>query len=357
MNHRKNNLPHIDVIDIVMGRINDGDVKIRSKRSILFERVITVFVSVLLTTVCVVGLMAMIIGIRQSAQLELADFGNSIGLFIASLPWVSILLVGSTAAVLWLLRHSLHNLLPKFRLQQVAASVLIFVGTVSIFGPIARAQELPALLSIAAYGNKAQPETFRGKIISLSEYSFTLQQDSGPVLILFVQSGVPDEFKIGQKVLLFGNIRGNRLTVRDYKILVPAPQQGNELKKEKVVEQTETLVKPPKQQASSDTPLKPAPSLNKSIAISATRIGTKKYEINWQAKNFSSKYGFKIVWSTEKNPKYPGATYVAYSDATLSGSQYIGEKPDENYYYVRVCEYLAEGTCGLYSAEVKIVFD
>ena len=64
----------------------------------------------------------------------------------------------------------------------------------------------------------------------------------------------------------------------------------------------------------------------------------------------SSRYGYKIVKSTSKNPVYPGNSYLYISNSNQTSATWSIK--DGQTYYFRVCQYLG-GKCGTYSNSPK----
>lgn len=76
--------------------------------------------------------------------------------------------------------------------------------------------------------------------------------------------------------------------------------------------------------------------------------------ISWRS-NGMSKYGYKVVWSKTESPVYPPKdnTRAQFYEASASRAEWLDAFDKTGTYYVRVCEYL-NGTCGVYSNEVKV---
>lgn len=62
--------------------------------------------------------------------------------------------------------------------------------------------------------------------------------------------------------------------------------------------------------------------------------------------------GFKVVQSTSRNPVYPGSSY--HTEPQTGTRTHTWELTDGQTYHFRVCQYLADGSCGLYSNNVAI---
>ncbi len=95
-----------------------------------------------------------------------------------------------------------------------------------------------------------------------------------------------------------------------------------------------------------------ASSISLSAGAPIPKEGTNYFKIpvNWTA-GFSSEKGFKLVWNTTGSPTYPESN-PEYHDGGTSGSGYIKVTPGT--YYIRVCQYLGDGTCGVYSNQVVV---
>jgi len=69
--------------------------------------------------------------------------------------------------------------------------------------------------------------------------------------------------------------------------------------------------------------------------------------VAWSSSNCDTSHGYKLVWNEGGSPVYPGSSYNYYSDpATSQGTVPSGT------WYVRVCIYNGNGTCGQYSNEL-----
>ncbi len=76
--------------------------------------------------------------------------------------------------------------------------------------------------------------------------------------------------------------------------------------------------------------------------------------VSWKATGISEQ-GFKLVWSKNANPIYPGREgdrYNYYSDASINSGS-LDAFSGAGTYYVRVCEYLG-GKCGVYSNQITV---
>lgn len=62
--------------------------------------------------------------------------------------------------------------------------------------------------------------------------------------------------------------------------------------------------------------------------------------------------GFKVVKSADKNPAYPGGSYQSENGNIRT---HTWEIKDGQTYHFRVCQYQADGTCGVYSNDVAVV--
>ncbi len=80
--------------------------------------------------------------------------------------------------------------------------------------------------------------------------------------------------------------------------------------------------------------------------------GKQKIPVNWSA-GFVSEKGWKLVWNNSGSPTYPGSEAQYIGDSQSSGSSYVQAYSPGNY-YIRVCQYLGDGTCGSYSNEVMV---
>ncbi len=76
-----------------------------------------------------------------------------------------------------------------------------------------------------------------------------------------------------------------------------------------------------------------------------------KVILEWKPINLYSDQGFKIVYSTEPNPVYPGNEYHYLSDPNSRTDSWTGLKAGT--YHFRVCEYLG-GKCGIYSNDITV---
>jgi len=74
-------------------------------------------------------------------------------------------------------------------------------------------------------------------------------------------------------------------------------------------------------------------------------------DIKWTVDGHSDK-GFKVVWSKDPKPTYPGDKFHYYTDPDKN-SDTLRAFDGSGIYHVRVCEYLG-GKCGVYSNEIKV---
>lgn len=77
-------------------------------------------------------------------------------------------------------------------------------------------------------------------------------------------------------------------------------------------------------------------------------------KLNWSVSGLNTPDGFKIVRSTESSsPVYPGNDYTYVENGNLR--EYLLDLKDGKSYYIRVCQYIAEGSkCGVYSNTVHV---
>ncbi len=88
----------------------------------------------------------------------------------------------------------------------------------------------------------------------------------------------------------------------------------------------------------------------KSISINVNQ-NNDKVVVNWNVDGYSKK-GFKVVYSTEPNPVYPGNSYKYISNGDVTSTSWpVSNFEDGETYHFRVCEYLG-GKCGVYSKDV-----
>lgn len=73
--------------------------------------------------------------------------------------------------------------------------------------------------------------------------------------------------------------------------------------------------------------------------------------ISWSVAG-ESPLGFKVVWSKDPAPEYPGDEYHYYNDPSARNDT-LDPYDGSGNYYVRVCEYLG-GACGIYSNEITV---
>lgn len=62
--------------------------------------------------------------------------------------------------------------------------------------------------------------------------------------------------------------------------------------------------------------------------------------------------GFKVLKSESRNPEFPGSSYQ--SEPQSGARTHTWDIADGQSYHFRVCQYLADGTCGTYSNDVAI---
>jgi len=73
--------------------------------------------------------------------------------------------------------------------------------------------------------------------------------------------------------------------------------------------------------------------------------------VAWSSSNCDTSHGYKLVWNEAGSPTYPGSSYVYYSNP----SQTTGTVPSGTW-YVRLCIYNGNGTCGTYSNQLYETF-
>ena len=73
--------------------------------------------------------------------------------------------------------------------------------------------------------------------------------------------------------------------------------------------------------------------------------------LNWSVTNLSTEHGFKVVYSTNANPVYPGNEYQYLSNPDQRSTTW--NLPAGTYHF-RVCKYNGAGTCLLYSNDITL---
>jgi hypothetical protein len=94
----------------------------------------------------------------------------------------------------------------------------------------------------------------------------------------------------------------------------------------------------------SDQPELPTSEIS-NIALTGNVSGTTA-NLNWTTTNVTADQGFKVVWSSQPDPVYPGNEYHYLSDANVRSDSWTNLSSGT--YYFRVCQYLG-GNCGIYS--------
>jgi len=89
--------------------------------------------------------------------------------------------------------------------------------------------------------------------------------------------------------------------------------------------------------------------------LSSITLGASGNKVEWKSDGTSA-HGYKVVWSKNENPTYPtrsGDKYKYFSDPS---AYYLVLSPFDGSgdYYVRVCEYLGDGVCGVYSNQISV---
>jgi hypothetical protein len=104
-------------------------------------------------------------------------------------------------------------------------------------------------------------------------------------------------------------------------------------------------------------------SLGNAQEITISDLGNQT--VGWEIAG-SAPNGVKVVWSKNEHPTYPtrdGDMYSFYSNVSFGSATYSDEPISSaklkafdgtGTYYVRVCEYLGNGTCGIYSNEIAM---
>lgn len=94
---------------------------------------------------------------------------------------------------------------------------------------------------------------------------------------------------------------------------------------------------------------KPTGTTGGPISLTAT-TGSSGITLKWTVSGIDTNLGFKIVRSTEVNPVYPGDEYKYLSEPAVR--QYTWNIQDGKTYHFRVCKYLEDNKCGVYSNDV-----
>ena len=95
---------------------------------------------------------------------------------------------------------------------------------------------------------------------------------------------------------------------------------------------------------------KPASS-SSAISLSGSASGSSA-SLSWKVSGIETPHGFKVVKNTSGSPVYPGDSFQYLSDpGTRSYKWNIGESKK---YHFRVCQYLSNGKCGVYSNEITV---
>jgi hypothetical protein len=92
-------------------------------------------------------------------------------------------------------------------------------------------------------------------------------------------------------------------------------------------------------------------SVKKVVSI---KLKNDKNKLSWDVDGDST-YGYKVIWSQNQNPVFPGRTEDKNAYISNPGIKTItlDENSNSGAYYVRVCEYKNE-KCGIYSNEILI---
>jgi uncharacterized protein YgiM (DUF1202 family) len=90
---------------------------------------------------------------------------------------------------------------------------------------------------------------------------------------------------------------------------------------------------------------------NGTITLSANMTDN-GVNLSWSLAGMESNLGFKVIWSTDANPVYPGSDYHYLSDDDSRSDTVSGLESGSTYHF-RVCEYLG-GKCGVYSNDVEV---
>jgi len=116
------------------------------------------------------------------------------------------------------------------------------------------------------------------------------------------------------------------------------------LEEEKIVQPTVApTIKP-------TTAPKPVSS-SSAISLSGSTTGA-SVSLSWKVSGIETPHGFKVVKNTSGSPVFPGDSYQYLSDpGTRSYKWNIGESKT---YYFRVCQYLGNEKCGVYSNEITV---
>jgi hypothetical protein len=74
--------------------------------------------------------------------------------------------------------------------------------------------------------------------------------------------------------------------------------------------------------------------------------------LHWEVNGVNTSKGFKVVKSKEINPVYPGSDYKYLSDSGVR--DYKWKMDNGKKYHFRVCAYLGDGKCGVYSNDIEV---
>lgn len=87
------------------------------------------------------------------------------------------------------------------------------------------------------------------------------------------------------------------------------------------------------------------------ITLSGTKVDS-GVSLSWNVSGLDTSHGFKLVKSTDANPVYPGDNYQYLSNGATR--KYTWSIKDGKTYHFRVCQYLENGTCGVYSNDITV---
>lgn len=200
-------------------------------------------------------------------------------------------------------------------------------------------------------GDKSLKERLKGKIIlqveKKGEAHYINPKDGS---VVYLKDGKEAYKLMREKGLGVKDKDLKKLKLKElWEVKKELQEKKKELSKEEYLKKKEELQKEKQEYLKNDD----SAASTGTISLSASKTDN-GVTLNWSLAGMESDRGFKVVWSKDVNPVYPGSDYHYLSDDD-SRSDTISELTTGNTYHFRVCEYLG-GKCGVYSNDVSVSY-
>lgn len=303
---------------------------------------------------------------------EYLSYGRTgLKIFIESIPWLGIVTVLFITADLYLIAQKMGK-----KAYAIVGILLALLGGPA-YGISLNSSNAPSLITQAGMFSSKKAVRITGIARVVSGEVITVDSNGVLKKVKISSSTQGDKnINVGDELLILGVESNGQIEARVCKIIKKAVKKEVKTEPMAVVQPVSEPPKPvPKTTTTKTTTPLPPSAFTKSISLSVVPGGPKApvlplyaprmavtltYEITWIA-NFTSTYGFKVVWSKSANPVYPLRPNPPYNDRfhyfdkPNAKSDYLDSFDGSGKYYVRVCEYLGE-VCGVYSNQITLIF-